>query len=193
MKTILLLIVIASASIAASAQTPVTVQTDPPQLKAEQVSWEPIYPSFDGGNMFGQGGGGGRGGRTHPTPLPGNRLSYRSSGPAGASSGRQFGSDAIWWRAAARITNDTPTTIKSIRMAFVFTDANTGAEVLRIMHRSKKRLKSGKSYLYHKTVKSSRAVRNAKGAQLRIEITEVVYRDGTVWRTDDANKPRGTE
>ena len=45
-----------------------------------------------------------------------------------------------------------------------------------------------KSYVYVKTVKNSRDVRGAKAAQLKLEINEVVYGDGTVWRLTDAGK-----
>lgn len=186
-----LLLVIALAAATASAQPAPASRANPPGLKSEEISWQPIYPTFVMGNPFQQTSVGSRtpGGVTHPTPLPGNRLSYRGGVTGVVSSALHYGEDALWWRASVRITNDSPNKIKSIRLAFVFTDTASGREVFRINHRTKKRLKFGKSYVYAKTVKNSRVVSGAKGAQLKLEINEVVYGDGTVWRlTDESGK-----
>ncbi|HEX5703633.1 MAG TPA: hypothetical protein VFX97_10580 [Pyrinomonadaceae bacterium] len=187
MKTILALIVVAFATGAVLAQTPQASQPSPPALKSEEVSWQPIYPAFVMGNLFPQTSVGSFpvGGVPHPRPLPGNRLSYRGDSTGALSAGLQYGDDAVWWLASVRITNESPNNIKFIRMAFVFTDPISGGEVLRIDRRSRKRLKPGESYVYLKTVKSSREVRGANGTQLKLEITEVLYGDGTVWRLSD--------
>jgi hypothetical protein len=186
-KTILALIVVALATGAVLAQTPQAPPVSPPGLKSEEVSWQPVYPAFVMGNLFPQSSAGSvpLGGVPHPRPLPGNRLSYRGDSTGAVSAGLQYGDDALWWLASVRITNESPIKIEFIRMAFVFTDPISGGEVLRIDRRSRKRLKFGESYVYVKTVKSSREVRGAKGAQLKLEITEVVYGDGTVWRRAD--------
>ncbi|MFY9621151.1 MAG: hypothetical protein WAM70_05975 [Pyrinomonadaceae bacterium] len=186
MKTILVFIVVALATVAVSAQTPQASQPSPPGLKSEEISWQPTHPIFVA-DLFPQTSVGSRtrGGVTHPTPLPGNRLSYRGGVTGVVSSGPQYGDNAVWWRASVKVTNESPNKIKSIRMAFVFTDTASGVEDLRIDRRSQKHLKFGKSYVYQKTVKNSRDVRGAKDARLKLEITEVVYEDGTVWRLTD--------
>ncbi len=54
MKTILALIVVALANGAVLAQTPQASRPSPPDLKSEEVSWQPVYPAFVMGNLFPQ-------------------------------------------------------------------------------------------------------------------------------------------
>ena len=79
------------------------------------------------------------------------------------------------------LTNAGAKEIRRVQFDFVFTDPQTGAEVLRIAVRSPKRLRAGQTRLFRKEVKASQANRRGDGARLGVEIREVVYADGSVW------------
>ena len=184
MKAFLTLVLLAATPLAVAAQSSGGAPPQaPPGLSLEKPNWElvPVYFFWNGS--------GGDSGPIHPTPTsrgpsiypqPGNFLSYRSRGGGGGSS-LTWG-DALWRRATVRMTNSGPRTVKRVRMEFVFNDPSTGEELLRIRHASIKRLRPGKSFLHQKTVKASQSTRRGDGATIRVELTEVRYADGTVWR-----------
>ncbi|HEX7956181.1 MAG TPA: hypothetical protein VF508_04515 [Pyrinomonadaceae bacterium] len=173
MKTILSLLLLAAAPLAASAQTSRDVRpATPPGLTLAEPDWAPVYAVF-----FGTGGGGASGPAVHPRPLPGNELSY----PAPGWGGGVTKGDGIWRRATVRMTNSGPLAVKLVRMDFVFRDPATGAELMRIRHASKMRLRPGKTFLHQKTVKRSQRTRRGDGARVSVELKEVVYADGSVW------------
>jgi hypothetical protein len=84
--------------------------------------------------------------------------------------------------ASVAMTNEGAKTVKSVRLDFVFKDPATGAEVNRIHHRSKKRLRPGESASTRKEVMGSARHSRGDGMQVSAEVTEVVYEDGSVWR-----------
>ncbi|HWS86484.1 MAG TPA: hypothetical protein VN282_05955 [Pyrinomonadaceae bacterium] len=157
----------------------------PAGLTLEKPDWAPIHAIF-----FGSGGGGGASGPAiHPTPTsrgpsvypqPGNYLRYSSRGAGGGGSNTQ-GAD-LWRRATVRLTNDGPRTVKRVWMEFVFQDPSTGEESLRVRHASRKRLSPGKTFIHIKTVKTTQQTRRGDGARMCVELREVTYSDGTVWR-----------
>ena len=158
----------------------------PAGLTLAKPDWAPIRATFFGG---GYGGGGASGPAIHPTPTsrgpsvypqPGNYLRYPSRGGGG---GGNTPGDDLWRRATVRLTNDGPLAVKRVRMEFVFQDASTGAELLRVRHASRKRLGPGKTFLHIKTVKTTQQTRRGDGARMCVELREVTYSDGTVWRT----------
>lgn len=184
MRVFLFLLLLAAAPAAASAQ--VSANT-PAGLKLEGAEWEPIRPVIFLG-LGGGGGGGASGPAVHPTatssalsvaPSGGHNLSYPAAGTGGGGSGSY---KDIFRRATVRMTNAGPLAVKRVQMYFVFQDPQTGEEVLRIRHASRKRLRPGKTFLHQKTVKTSPRMRRGDGARLRVELAEVVYADGTVWR-----------
>ena len=184
-RVLSLLTLLLAAAFAAQAQTAgqtaAGARPSPPGLDVSQPSWLNINPAPLGGG-FGTPvtGGGYPRALHHPTPLPGNRLSYRGGAVAGQSS-QPSASDGMWRGSFVRVTNTGAVAVKSVRMEFVFTDPADGAEVLRVSHRSKKRLKPGDDYEYRKTVRRNARTRRGDGARMSVELTEVVYADGTVW------------
>lgn len=129
------------------------------------------------------GGGGARGPVAHPTihsSRAGNRLSYTGGAPSSDSARLNFGG-AIWRMASVAMTNTGARKIKSVRLKYVFTDPATGIEVLRIRHRSGKRLSPGQSYVYTKTLNSSKRTRRGDEARMSVEVREAVYAGGSVW------------
>jgi hypothetical protein len=175
MRVTLFLLLLAATPCAASAQTVGGAPPAPAGLILEKPEWAVIHAIF-----FGTGGGGGPSGPAiHPTPGPGNQLNYSPN--YGGGSTLTTGAD-LWRRATVRMTNAGPLVVKSVTMNFVFIDPATGAEVLRVRHRSRKRLSAGKTFLHQKTVKRSQRTRRGDGALMSVELTEVVYADGTVWR-----------
>ena len=179
MKVVLSLLLLAAAPLVAAAQTAGGAPPAPPGLTLEKPEWKviPVYFVGTGGD------GGPSGPAIHPNPRPGNRLSYPRgySYRGGSVSGPSTGED-LWRRAIVRMTNTGTRSVKLVRMDFVFEDKVTGAELLRIRHASKKRLRPGKTFLHQKTVRRSPLTRRGDGARIRVELAEVVYADGTVWK-----------
>jgi hypothetical protein len=110
----------------------------------------------------------------HPTPFSGNRLRPGSGGGSAR--------DGVWRLADVWLTNTGAVAVKSVRLDFVFRDAANGAELLRLSRRNGKRLKPGQTLYYDKVVKRSKRTRRGDGARMSVELTEVVYADGSVWR-----------
>ena len=185
MKAFLTLVLLAATPLAVAAQSSGGAPPQaPPGLTLEKPNWELVHVYFFGN------GSGGDSGPIHPTPTsrgpsiypqPGNFLRY-SSGRRGGGRDNPSQGDALWRRATVRMTNNGARSVKRVEMEFVFNDTSTGEELLRIRHASIKRLRPGKSFLHQKTVKASQSTRRGDGATLRVELTEVRYADGTVWR-----------
>ena len=185
-KLLLLLALVNAFALAASAQTPGH------GLTLGRPDWTSVGVAVTSvGPVGGRGGGGGgvRGGRhgnpysadyqPHMAQALANAYAQAYPRPAPSSS---MSPARILRHASVTLTNDGPKTVKSVRMDFVFTDPATGAEVNRIRHRSKKRLRPGESALTRKEVMGSKRHRRGDGMQVRAEVTEVVYEDGSVWR-----------
>jgi hypothetical protein len=177
MRVVWSLLLLAAASLVAAAQTGGGAPPAPAGLTLEKPEWGVIHATF-----YGTGGGGGPSGPAiHPRPMPGNQLSYSSSYRGGGVFGPSTGED-LWRRATVRMTNAGTRSVKLVRMDFVFQDPVTGEELLRIRHASRKRLRPGKTFLHQKTVRRSPLTRRGDGARMSVELTEVVYADGSVWR-----------
>ena len=80
------------------------------------------------------------------------------------------------------LTNGGAKEIRRVQFDFVFTDPQTGAEVLRLSVRSPKRLRAGRTRPYRKEVGVTKTNLRGDGARLSVEFKEVVYADGSVWR-----------
>lgn len=112
---------------------------------------------------------------------------FNASGFAGGDGGRGDQGYVVYgegsWRAASvKLTNTGAKGIKRVHFDFVFTYPQTGAEVLRLAVRSPKRLRAGQTRLFRKEVKGSKTNRRGDGARLSVEVKEIVYADGSVWR-----------
>ena len=164
MRVILALLLLAAAPLAAYAQEAGLTFTD--------VVWEPSYPIF---YATGEG-------RSVPTPRAGNRLSYSAPRPVTSALHNMRGPDAIWRYSSVKLTNTGTLSIRKAKFDFVFHDPATGEEVLRLGNYIGRRLRPGKTRVYHNTVKSTRRTRRGDGARLSVELREVVYADGSVWR-----------
>jgi len=185
------LLLLFAAPVAASAQAAAGgVASPPPQsppgLALAEPVWRDINVTFTSGNGIVPPLVGTRASRSvHPTVdhnRPANRARYTSGMTPQGSTTRTFGGP--FREASVAVTNTGAHTLESARLDFVFTDPATRVEVLRISHRSKKRLRPGRSYVYKKTVRSSHRTRPADGALLSVEIKEVIYADGSAWRPD---------
>ena len=175
MRVILSLLLLAAAPLAASAQAAGGAPPAPAGLTISDAVWEPSYPTFSS-HMLGEGP---RGPAIHPTPRAGNTLSY---GPSGAGDAGIRGPDAIWRHYSVKLTNTGTLSIRKVKFDFVFHDPATGEEVLRLGNSIGRRLRPGKTRVYHNSVESTRRTRRGDGARLSVEVTEVVYADGSVWR-----------
>lgn len=81
------------------------------------------------------------------------------------------------------VTNTGSLPIESLRLAFVFSDPETGEEWFRYKVHSKKRLLPGESRLVEKAATATLGSPPRDGlAAKRAIITEVTYSDGSVWR-----------
>ena len=84
--------------------------------------------------------------------------------------------------ASVAVTNTGTQTVKSLRLEFVFTDPLTGAEVLRVKPRKQRDLRPGATKIFDETLNASARNKRADAAVLSIELTQIVYADGTVWQ-----------
>ena len=197
-KLLLVLALVNATAFFAAAQTPQAATEPPPAhgLTLGSPDWTslgvtaaPVGPV--GGQ--GRGGGGVRGGR-HGNPYSADYQPHMQQALANAlpraaaatSSGPVSGGPKVFRHASVALTNDGAKTVKSVRLDFVFTDPATGAEVNRIHHRSKKHLRPGESAVTRKEVMGSKRHARGDGMQLSVEVTEVVYEDGSVWRRSGA-------
>jgi hypothetical protein len=194
LKKVLCLLILFAAPLAASAQTPgvadpppQVTDSQPPGLTLAEPKWEVMPVSFTGFGDFGNSGGGG-GPSVHPTinynrpahvarHIPANGLNWSPN------SGRKLSGGSNFFRAASvSLTNTGALPIKAVRLEFVFTDPSNGAEVLRLKHRTTKKLKPGVTKLIRKEARANRRVRRGDDASMSVEVTEIVYADGTKWR-----------
>jgi hypothetical protein len=191
-KLLLVLALVNATAFAAAAQTPQAATETPPAhgLTLGSPDWTSVaVTAAPGGAVGGQSGGGGRGGRygnrasadyqPHMQQALANAYATAYPRPAPSSS---MGLARPLRHASVALTNDGAKTVKSVRLDFVFTDPATGAEVNRIHHRSKKRLRPGESAPTTKEVMGSPRHRRGDGMNVSVEVTEVVYDDGSVWR-----------
>lgn len=83
------------------------------------------------------------------------------------------------------VTNTGSLPIESIRLAFVYSDPDTGEEWFRYKAHSKKRLLPGESRSIVKSVTATMAMgempRDERAAKSAV-VTEIKYSDGSVWR-----------
>lgn len=198
MKKLLLVFALVNATaFAAAAQTPQAATEPPPAhgLTLGSPDWTSLgVTAAPVGPVGGQGRGGGRvrGGRygnpysADYQPHMQQALANALPRPAATSSGSTGGGAKVFRHASVALTNDGAKTVKSVRLDFVFTDPATGAEVNRIHHRSKKRLRPGENALTQKEVLGSKRHARGDGMRLSVEVTEVVYEDGSVWRRSGA-------
>ena len=110
---------------------------------------------------------------------------FNASGIAGGDGHGDQGfvvRDGGWRAASVKLTNTGAKGIKRVHFDFVFTYPQTGVEVLRLAVRSPKRLRAGQTRLFRKEVKASKTNRRGDGARLSVEVKEIVYADGSVWR-----------
>lgn len=185
MKRVLCLLVLFIAPVAASAQTPPVANAQPPGLTLDEPKWDDIhvYSRVLFGDFTYTGGGPGPHPvvNNNPPPnrvrhIPENRFNWS---PGSNSSGPRYLGQ---FRAASvSLTNTGARAVKTVRLEFVFTDPSTGAEVLRLRHRTTKKLKPGITKLIRKEVRASRRTKRGDDARLSVEVTEIVYADGTVW------------
>ena len=187
-KLLLFLALVNAFALAASAQTPPTtghgLTLGSPGWTSLGVTAAPPGPV--GGQ--GRGGGGVRGGR-HGNPSSADYQPHMQQAlanalprPAATSSGSTGGGAKVFRHASVAVTNAGAKTVRSVRLDFVFTDHATGAEVNRIHHRSRKRLRPGENASTQKEVIGSKRHARGDGMQLSVEVTEVVYADGSIWR-----------
>ena|ERR1044071_9455058 len=186
MGKLLLLFALANAfALAASAQTPQAPPTpDGPGLTLGRPDWSSVSVNVTSVSTAGGGrGGGGYGNRYSVDYQPHMAQALANAYPSSTvSSSSSVGGARRLRHASVALTNDGAKTVKSVRMDFVFTDPSTGAEVNRIHHRSRKTLRPGESATTTKEVMGSARHRRGDGMQLSVELTEVVYADGSVWR-----------
>ena len=109
-------------------------------------------------------------------------LMYQNARPDNTTTAPRMSRPGGFRRASVAVTNDGAKAVKSVRLDFVFTDPATGAEVNRIHHRSKKTLRPGETAGTTKEVIGSARHRRGDGMEVSVEVTEVVYEDGSVWR-----------
>lgn len=191
MKNLLCLLALAAATAAtAAAQNyPQSHSQLPTGLTVGETAWTviPLY-FFNASGIAGGGGGGGRIASSRdpavPTHVANAIADARSSFGDGGRGGQGY---VVYgkggWRAASvKLTNTGAKGIKRVHFDFVFTYPQTGAEVLRLAVRSPKRLRAGQTRLFRKEVKASKTNRRGDGARLSVEVKEIVYADGSVWR-----------
>lgn len=195
MKTILLILILGTASLCAVAQTSTTdsSQTLPDNISVEHARWAPLYlRSLSSFNLApALVGSVNRSSGRHPNPdtnrnlnhnVPSNRATHLPATNNLESSLKTSPADSPWRQVSVVLTNKGAIAIKSVRFDFVFTDRVTGAEVLRIDAHSKKRIKPGRSHDFAKQMKATKKNRKADDAKLLVELKEIKYSDGSIWR-----------
>ena len=185
-KLLLFLALVNAFALAASAQTPGHGLTlGRPAWTSLGVSAAPVGPVGGGGG--GRRGGGRYGNRWSVDYQPHMQQALANALPRPAATYSGSGSGPkVFRHASVALTNDGAKTVKSVRLDFVFTDPATGAEVNRIHHRSRKRLRPGENAVTQKEVMGSKRHARGDGMQLSVEVTEVVYEDGSSWRRPGA-------
>ena len=176
---------LAAATLAAPAQTP---HGPPPAhgLTLAAPGWDVRDSASFSTISFGGGGGGRWRGSSHsradyqPHMRQALANAYASAYPRPAPPAKRW--PRAFRHASVTLTNGGAKTVESVRMDFVFKDPATGAEVNRIRHRSRKRLRPGETATTRKEVMASARHRRGDGMALNVEVTEVVYADGTAWR-----------
>lgn len=174
------LLLILSAS-AASAQTQAVAGDHPPGVKIDEPQWVGVPATFTG---FGD---------LTPSLVggPGQRNQVNAVRPVGRNSGynppstlnaKRYHSGLVFRMASVSVTNVGPQTVKSLRLEIVFKDPTTGVEVMRFRPRKRTNIRPGATKVFGDTVNASKRNKRGDGAALSIEVKEVVYSDGTVWR-----------
>lgn len=192
MKNLLRLLAFA---LAASAANVAAAQNNPPPraqfpagLTAGGATWVHVPIIFDNYLMVGSGGGArGRGSLSRDPSTPPHVASAIAQArghfsDAGRSQpARTTSPDGGWRWASVELTYAGAKRISRVHLDFVFTDPQTGAEVLRLSYHTSKRLRAGQTRLFRKEFKATETNRRGDGARLGVEIREVVYADGSVW------------
>lgn len=180
-KLICLSVLLASATVA-SAQGPAGVVAPTPAVVAGEPAWAVVPVNAAPGNPYSVGGRRSSFGRRPDSSQPQHvRAAVAQAYPRPAPAGSKVSFPA--WRAASvELTNAGAREVKRISLDFVFRDAPGGGEVLRLPLRAGRRLRAGERAVLKKTVKGTARHRRGDGAHLAVEIREVVYADGTLWR-----------
>lgn len=181
MKNLLRLLIITAATAAAQGGTSPARQYPTGLILGDPV-WAYVPVSYTPGNPFA---GGGRRSYYARYPDAGRPEHVRravADARARFGGGRGPAHLPPWRAASVELTNSGPKEIRRVRLDFVFTDEQSGAEVLRLSLRSGKRLRAGETALLMKEVKGSAKNRRGDGARLSVELKEVVYADGSLWR-----------
>ena len=181
MKRLFCLLTLALCAGAATAQTLTgAAAPEEPGLKIENPRWADVHLRFTGFGDITPPLVGGPGRRTRvDSPRPGATNAAAYHPPTTLNANRFSGAFRM---ASVAVTNTGTQTVKSLRLEFVFTDPATGAEVLRVGLRKQRDLRPGATRILDKTLNASARNKRADAAVLGIELTEVVYADGTVWR-----------
>ena len=181
-KLLLVLALVNVTAFAAAAQTPQAAPPPAHGLTLGSPDWTSVVVTAVPVGAVGGPGGGGMG----QTYNHGDRQPHMEQALGNARPRTAPPQAKSWPRglrhASVALTNDGAKTVKSVRLDFVFTDPATGAEVNRIHHRSKKLLRLGQSVMTQKEVMSSKRHARGDGMAVSVEVTEVVYEDGSTWR-----------
>lgn len=133
------------------------------------------------------------GGVARPSPIEASEVFWSTSDyflgygvvyDARAAGGRASSSYGLKLRhMAVTLTNTGSAPVVSVRLAFVFSDPESGEEWFRYKSRRKTRLMPGESLVVEKvaTATFGRPARDEL-AKKSVVVTEVKYADGSVWR-----------
>jgi hypothetical protein len=175
----LLTLAAAAAAIVAAQDKASPAPPRPPGLIVGNPTWADVHIVIAYGNY---GGGRPRGATRDDSSRAQDDSSALTEEQACASAGKSAAERPATWRAAsAKLTNAGAKEIKSVRLDFVFADAQSGAEVLRLSLHEKKRLRAGETRRLSKPVQATKTNRRGDGARMCVEFKEVVYADGSVW------------
>ena len=184
----LLTLAAAAAATAAAQHNPPRDPQLPAGLTVGAADWTHVPLIFENAFMVNPSGGGG-GGRNVPSRDPSTPTHVASAlaqargrfSDRGRSWPVSITSSGGWRWASVELAYAGAKKIRRVHLDFVFTDPQTGAEVLRISMRTPKRLRAGQTRLFRKEVNATETNRRGDGARLSVEIKEVVYADGSVW------------
>ena len=164
MKRLLLLLAFAIPQGGALAQTATSTRTQPP-VTVSEVKWGGNYVVFRHSSRI----------NGNPTSLSNRRTQLY--GPTSRTEGAQIRTMSF------TVTNSGFLPIESIRLAFVFSDPDTGKEWFRYKLHSRERLLAGESRLLEKAAMATLGLPpRDELADKSVVITEIKYSDGWVWR-----------
>lgn len=185
-KLLTLVIVLAAASVAAAQGSPPPAAPPPAGLTVGPPVWSEIPVTYTPGNPYSSGGGVRPGAfRNDPSRPAHVRVAVAQATPRATGHGSRS-SLPSWREASVALTNAGAKEVRSVRLDFVFADGPGGAEVLRLGLSARKRLRAGETKTLKKTVRGTAANRRGDGAHASVEIREVVYADGSVWRPGES-------